>query len=196
MREEMKPILYGLRAIPGYRKCNLVPFGFTTDEIVEIIEEDQEEDSYIEELEKEWRKTLPSREEREKIFIKEMGEHTVLETQRKFLLERFTEKTKRGEDTRGEKIQYEIITGKLKNAITDLMIQRAKEISLETVFEKLGIKVKRGFAQCPFREEKTPSFHITKNLYYCFSCNEKGDTIEFVRKYLHYSFKDAIKFLQ
>ena len=192
----MKPILYGLRVIPGYRKRNLVPFGFTDDEISEVIEEDQDEDSVIEELEDEWRKSLPSREEREKIFEKEMGEYVVLETKRNFLLERFTEKTKRGEDTRREKVQYEIVTGKLKNAITDSMVEIAKNVPVKNILEQRGIKVTKGFAPCPFHEEKTPSFHITKNLYYCFSCQESGDTIKLVQKLYNYSFKDAIKFLQ
>src|ERR1039457_4312899 len=37
---------------------------------------------------------------------------------------------------------------------------------------------------CPFHQEKTPSFsvHATKQFYYCFGCQAKGDVIKFVQE--------------
>ena len=40
------------------------------------------------------------------------------------------------------------------------------------------------WANCPFHNEKTPSFKVDdkKGFYYCFGCNEKGDVLKFVQK--------------
>jgi DNA primase len=48
---------------------------------------------------------------------------------------------------------------------------------------------------CPFHEERSPSFHVTpaKGLYHCFSCQEGGDVISFVRKIDNLSFAEAIE---
>ena len=50
-------------------------------------------------------------------------------------------------------------------------------------------------ACCPFHEEKTPSFTVvpTKQIYHCFGCGESGGVIDFVMKYDHLSFVEAIE---
>ena len=51
---------------------------------------------------------------------------------------------------------------------------------------------------CPFHEEKTPSFVVSraKNIYKCFgSCSAQGDSIEFVMKYKSVTFTEAIQIL-
>ena len=50
-------------------------------------------------------------------------------------------------------------------------------------------------ACCPFHEEKTPSFTVvpTKEIYHCFGCGESGGIIDFVMKYDHLSFVEAIE---
>lgn len=50
-------------------------------------------------------------------------------------------------------------------------------------------------ANCPFHNEKTPSFHINpqRQSFKCFGCGEGGDAISFVRKYEGLSFVDALK---
>ena len=52
-------------------------------------------------------------------------------------------------------------------------------------------------ACCPFHEEKTPSFTVvpTKEIYHCFGCGESGGIIDFVMKYDHLSFVEAIETL-
>jgi DNA primase len=48
---------------------------------------------------------------------------------------------------------------------------------------------------CPFHDEKSPSFHVTpsKGLWFCFGCNEGGDTVNFLQKIDHLSFSEAIE---
>ena len=46
-------------------------------------------------------------------------------------------------------------------------------------------KTGRNFkANCPFHQEKTPSFTVSpdKDIFYCFGCHESGDVISFVAK--------------
>ena len=48
---------------------------------------------------------------------------------------------------------------------------------------------------CPFHEERTASFHVTpaKGLYHCFSCQEGGDVITFIRKIDSLTFSEAVE---
>jgi len=50
---------------------------------------------------------------------------------------------------------------------------------------------------CPFHNEKSPSFKVskTKNIYKCFGCGESGDSIEFLMKSQSMSYLDAIRYL-
>jgi len=48
---------------------------------------------------------------------------------------------------------------------------------------------------CPFHQEKTPSFFISpqKSIFHCFGCNTGGDVFTFIMKYENISYPDAIK---
>lgn len=50
---------------------------------------------------------------------------------------------------------------------------------------------------CPFHDEKSPSFNVTpsKNLWYCFGCNEGGDTISFLQRMESLNFVEAVETL-
>ena len=50
-------------------------------------------------------------------------------------------------------------------------------------------------ACCPFHNEKTPSFSVTpdKQVYYCFGCAEGGNAIDFVMKFDHLDFTEAVE---
>lgn len=47
---------------------------------------------------------------------------------------------------------------------------------------------------CPFHNEKTPSFKVsrTKNIFKCFGCGESGDSIDFVMKHDKKTFLEAV----
>ena len=62
------------------------------------------------------------------------------------------------------------------------------------------IKLKKTGAQnysglCPFHGEKTPSFsvHATKQFYYCFGCQEKGDVFSFIQKIENITFPESVR---
>jgi DNA primase len=50
-------------------------------------------------------------------------------------------------------------------------------------------------ANCPFHNEKTPSFYITPHSqrFHCFGCQKGGDAISFVRDYENLPFTDAVR---
>ncbi len=50
-------------------------------------------------------------------------------------------------------------------------------------------------ACCPFHNEKTPSFTVvpSKQMYHCFGCGESGGAIDFVMKFDHLDFKEAVE---
>lgn len=74
-------------------------------------------------------------------------------------------------------------------------ILRAKCVPIESLYEfKRVHKTARGFtACCPFDHiDKTPSFSVKNNRYMCFSCSEKGDSIDFMMKMEDLKFTEAI----
>jgi DNA primase len=48
---------------------------------------------------------------------------------------------------------------------------------------------------CPFHDEKSPSFQVSpsKGLFYCFGCQEGGDTLDFVMKVDHLTFAETVE---
>jgi len=69
----------------------------------------------------------------------------------------------------------------------------------EVVGDFVDLK-KRGtslIGNCPFHNEKTPSFHVSvaKGIYKCFGCGAGGDSLKFVMDHEKYSYPEAIRFL-
>lgn len=69
----------------------------------------------------------------------------------------------------------------------------------EVVGDFVSLK-KRGtslIGNCPFHNEKTPSFHVsvTKGIYKCFGCGKGGDSVHFIMDHEKYSYPEALKFL-
>lgn len=55
-------------------------------------------------------------------------------------------------------------------------------VSCREAAELYGIDVNRySKALCPFHNDRHPSLYVADNHYYCFTCGEHGDVIDFVR---------------
>ena len=77
-------------------------------------------------------------------------------------------------------------------------LQKLRELPIEGVAERLGLRVTRGHKSlCPFHEDHNPSlsYHRAKNTYRCFVCGAHGGTIDLVMNYLHMDFKEACGWL-
>lgn len=69
----------------------------------------------------------------------------------------------------------------------------------EVVGDFVALK-KRGtslIGNCPFHNEKTPSFNVsvTKGIYKCFGCGKGGDAVRFIMDHEKYSYPEALKYL-
>ncbi|MGI6007445.1 MAG: DNA primase [Ruminococcus sp.] len=53
------------------------------------------------------------------------------------------------------------------------------------------------FGLCPFHNEKSPSFSVSrdKQMYYCFGCGAGGNVFTFIMEYENFSFVEAVQFL-
>jgi len=59
---------------------------------------------------------------------------------------------------------------------------------------------KRGanfLGNCPFHNEKTPSFTVSpaKGIYKCFGCGKAGNAVNFIMEHEHYNYPEALRFL-
>ena len=76
---------------------------------------------------------------------------------------------------------------RLKNDIVDVI----------SGYVKLQKKGSSYFGLCPFHNEKSPSFSVSrqKQMYYCFGCGAGGNVFTFIMEYENYTFTEALKFL-
>ena len=76
-------------------------------------------------------------------------------------------------------------------------IQKLRELPIEGVAERLGLRVVRHKALCPFHADNHPSlsFKVSKNTYRCFVCGASGGPIDLVMKHLNLDFKAACRWL-
>ncbi len=87
------------------------------------------------------------------------------------------------------------------NMITQNTIQQILDrldiIDVVGDFVKLKKRGTNYIGNCPFHNEKTPSFTVspTKEIYKCFGCGKSGNTISFVMEHEKYSYIDALKWL-
>ena len=76
-------------------------------------------------------------------------------------------------------------------------LQKLRELPIEGVAERLGLRVVRHKALCPFHADNHPSlsFKVSKNTYRCFVCGASGGPIDLVMKHLNLDFKAACRWL-
>jgi len=87
--------------------------------------------------------------------------------------------------------------GKIPRHFIDDLVARADIVDVvgrRVQLKKAGREFK---ANCPFHDEKTPSFTVSpgKGFYHCFGCGEHGTAIDFLMNYDHMSFVDAVETL-
>lgn len=77
------------------------------------------------------------------------------------------------------------------------ILDRLDIIDVVGDFVKLKKRGTNYIGNCPFHNEKTPSFTVspTKEIYKCFGCGKSGNTISFVMEHEKYSYIDALKWL-
>ena len=76
-------------------------------------------------------------------------------------------------------------------------IQKLRELPIEAVAERLGLRVRMHKALCPFHDDRHPSlsFSVRRNTFRCFVCGASGGPIDLVMKYLDKDFPDACRWL-
>ncbi|RYY56357.1 MAG: DNA primase [Chitinophagaceae bacterium] len=77
------------------------------------------------------------------------------------------------------------------------ILSRIDIIDVVGSFVKLKRRGTNYIGNCPFHNEKTPSFTVSpsKEIYKCFGCGKSGNTISFVMEHEKYSYVDALKWL-
>ena len=76
-----------------------------------------------------------------------------------------------------------------------LELQKLRDLPIEGVAERLGLRVTRHKSLCPFHEDHHASMSFKKNKFKCWSCGESGDTISLAMKVLGKDFLEAVEWL-
>jgi hypothetical protein len=76
--------------------------------------------------------------------------------------------------------------------ITDEMIENARNYPIEQIIEVN----EKGFAICPFHDDKNPSAFCKNNYLHCFSCGENADVIKLYMHLNNTNFIQSVKELQ
>jgi DNA primase len=77
------------------------------------------------------------------------------------------------------------------------VINRSDIVEVIGQFLKLRKRGTNYIGNCPFHNEKTPSFNVNpaKGIFKCFGCGKGGDVVSFVEEYEKFSFVEAIRWL-
>ncbi|MBT3621215.1 DNA primase [Flavobacteriales bacterium] len=79
----------------------------------------------------------------------------------------------------------------------DLIFETARVEEIVGDFVALKKRGVNYIGNCPFHNEKTPSFTVspTKGIYKCFGCGKGGNSINFVMEIEHFNYPEALKFV-
>ena len=86
--------------------------------------------------------------------------------------------------------------------MTTFELQKLRDLPIEGVAERLGLRVERHKCLCPFHDDHTPfhddhtpSLSFKNNKFRCWSCGESGDSISLAEKMLGKGFVEACRWL-
>ena len=76
-------------------------------------------------------------------------------------------------------------------------LQKLRDLPIEGVAERLGLRVSRHKSLCPFHDDHhaSMSFKVSKNTFRCFVCGASGGPIDLVMRHLNFDFKAACRWL-
>ena len=78
-----------------------------------------------------------------------------------------------------------------------LELQKLRDLPIEGVAERLGMRIVRHKALCPFHDDHhaSLSFSMRRNTFRCFACGAHGGTIDLVMRFLNKTFTEACEWL-
>jgi hypothetical protein len=79
--------------------------------------------------------------------------------------------------------------------MTSFELQKLRDLPIEGVAERLGLKVERHKCLCPFHDDHRASLTFKNNKFKCWSCGESGDSISLAEKVLVKDFREACRWL-
>tara|TARA_R110000868_G_scaffold13702_1_gene63490 strand:- start:16120 stop:18039 length:1920 start_codon:yes stop_codon:yes gene_type:complete len=87
------------------------------------------------------------------------------------------------------------MAGRIPQAFIDELLSRTDVVDVVDSRVKLKKAGKNYSACCPFHNENTPSFTVSreKQFYYCFGCGASGTALKFVMEFDGLSFPDAVE---
>lgn len=76
-------------------------------------------------------------------------------------------------------------------------LQKLRDLPIEGVAERLGLRVERHKCLCPFHDDQHPSltFSVSRNTFRCWACGAHGGTIDLAMQYLGKDFREACEWL-
>lgn len=79
----------------------------------------------------------------------------------------------------------------------DLIFETARIDEVVGDFVQLKKRGVNLLGNCPFHDEKTPSFTVSpaKGIYKCFGCGKGGNAVNFVMDHEHFSYPEALKYI-
>ena len=85
--------------------------------------------------------------------------------------------------------------GRIPHAVVDEVSRRTDILDVVGAYVDLSQKGERWWGLCPFHNEKTPSFSVSRdtNLFYCFGCRQGGGVYRFVMEMEGLSFPESVR---
>lgn len=77
------------------------------------------------------------------------------------------------------------------------VLDRADIVEVVSQFINLKRRGTNYIANCPFHNEKTPSFNVNpgRGIFKCFGCGKGGDVVSFIQEYEKFTFLEAVRWL-